>query len=72
MLFRPEEIHAASIEGGRTGPSPRERARHVPDRRGRSDLEDYLVFHPKPDWFTAIEAPRIDLHFLSGEEPAHG
>ena len=72
VLFRPEEVHAASIEGARAGPRAGERRGHVADRRLRGDFEQLVVSHANPDLFAAIEAARNDGDLSSWEQPAHG
>lgn len=74
MLFRPEEVHAASSQapGYFSRQNPGERDIHMSYGRRRVDLQDFIVSHADENRLPAIKTPCIDSHLFSGEEPAHG
>ena len=69
MLFRPEEVHGASGIGKVVEPIP-ERHRHVAHDSIRFGLQDGAVLHFHVHRLAAVQTGCIDLHQLSGKQPA--
>jgi hypothetical protein len=69
MFFRPEEVHGASSVRDVEQP-PSERKGHKTDEAFRIPRLELTVLYPDLYGFTAIEAYRVDLHCLTGKEPA--
>jgi len=69
MFFRPEEVHSASRVGWVYQP-PREGEGHITDQPFRISRLNLAVLYLDLDGFTAIETYGIDLHRLTGKEPA--
>jgi hypothetical protein len=42
------------------------------NRRGWVYFQYLLVPHADEDWFSAVQATRIDADLSAGKEPAHG
>ena len=69
MLFRPEEMDAASGERPIRGPSI-ERNIHVTMDRSRAPAVYHPVTHHHAHWFTAIKTGRFDLNRFTWKDPA--
>ena len=74
MLFRPEEIHAASSRppGHFSCQSLGEWNIHVSYGRWWADFEYLIVTHADADRLPTIQATGVDLNLRTGEKPAHG
>jgi len=74
MLFRPEEVHAAS------GHTPRHFSRqnlcegdiHMSHGRRRVDFQDFLIPHTNEDGFATIQAAGVNTDLSTRKKPAHG
>ena len=74
MLFRPEEVHAASSQapGYFSRQNPGERDIHVSYGRCWIDFEDLFITHADEDGFPTIQATSVYADLRAREEPAHG
>ena len=70
VLFRPEEIHAHSVEGVGDLTPLGERHIEMGDHRGGLLLQHLLVGKAQHHRLAAVEAAHVDADFFTGKEPA--
>ncbi len=63
VFFRPEEIHAASIEGSRPFPPLGKGCYHLPNCIGWVYFQDLILIYSNTNQFTTIQAATFDKNF---------
>ena len=74
VLFRPEQIHAASGFTPCCLAFQYLRKSYIQVSHGCRwiDFQDFLITHTNDDGFATVQTPSVNTNLSAGKEPAHG